>query len=102
MAAHNCVPPRLSLAKGGGLGKVAPTAIGPTSEQSANGVVDLVAADDFEAVALAKRYLESDAYAARRASGLARENSLDDSQLRRPPMIRVDSLTSVRTDGPSP
>ena len=41
---------------------------------------------------------KSPAHAARRASGLARENSLDDSQLRRPPMIRVDSLTSVRTD----
>ena len=29
---------------------------------------------------------------------LEREASLDDSALRRPPMIRVDSLTSVRTD----
>ena len=46
-----------AMIEGGGLGKVAPTAIGPTSEQSANGVVDLVAADDLEAVALAKRYL---------------------------------------------
>ena len=45
---------------------------------------------------------KSPAHAARRASGIAREASLDDSQLRRPPMIRVDSLTSVRTDGPSP
>ena len=45
---------------------------------------------------------KSPAHAARRASGLAKEASLDDSALRRPPMIRVDSLTSVRTDGPSP
>ena len=36
--------------------------------------------------------------AARRASGIEREATLDDSALRRPPMIRVDSLTSVRTD----
>ena len=41
---------------------------------------------------------KSPAHAARRASGLAKEVSLDDSALRRPPMIRVDSLTSVRTD----
>ena len=45
---------------------------------------------------------KSPAHAARRASGVEREASLDDSALRRPPMIRVDSLTSVRTDGPSP
>ena len=45
---------------------------------------------------------KSPAHAARRASGVAREATLDDSALRRPPMIRVDSLTSVRTDGPSP
>ena len=45
---------------------------------------------------------KSPAHAARRASGIEREASLDDSALRRPPMIRVDSLTSVRTDGPSP
>ena len=41
---------------------------------------------------------KSPAHAARRASGIEREASLDDSSLRRPPMIRVDSLTSVRTD----
>ena len=41
---------------------------------------------------------KSPAHAARRASGVEREATLDDSSLRRPPMIRVDSLTSVRTD----
>ena len=41
---------------------------------------------------------KSPAHAARRASGVEREATLDDSALRRPPMIRVDSLTSVRTD----
>ena len=41
---------------------------------------------------------KSPAHAARRASGIEREATLEDSQLRRPPMIRVDSLTSVRTD----
>ena len=41
---------------------------------------------------------KSPAHAARRASAQEASESLDDSQLRRPPMIRVDSLTSVRTD----
>ena len=45
---------------------------------------------------------KSPAHAVRRASAQEASESLDDSALRRPPMIRVDSLTSVRTDGPSP
>jgi acetyl-CoA carboxylase carboxyltransferase component len=45
------------MIEGGGLGVFAPTAIGPIDVQRANGVVDLVAADEAEAVELAKRYL---------------------------------------------
>jgi acetyl-CoA carboxylase carboxyltransferase component len=46
-----------AMIEGGGLGVVTPDEIGPIDVQWANGVVDLVAADDAEAVALARRYL---------------------------------------------
>jgi acetyl-CoA carboxylase carboxyltransferase component len=45
------------MIEGGGLGVHAPGDVGPIDMQYANGVVDLRAADDAEAVALAKRYL---------------------------------------------
>ncbi len=46
-----------AMIEGGGLGVHAPGDVGPIDMQYANGVVDLRAADDAEAVALAKRYL---------------------------------------------
>ena len=46
-----------AMIEGGGLGTFAPEAIGPIGVQAANGVVDVVAADDADAVRLAKRYL---------------------------------------------
>ena len=46
-----------AMIEGGGLGVFAPTAVGPIDVQRSNGVVDLVAADEAEAVELAKRYL---------------------------------------------
>jgi acetyl-CoA carboxylase carboxyltransferase component len=46
-----------AMIEGGGLGVHAPGDVGPIEVQYANGVVDLRAADDAEAVALAKRYL---------------------------------------------
>jgi acetyl-CoA carboxylase carboxyltransferase component len=46
-----------AMIEGGGLGIYAPNEVGPIEMQWANGVVDLRAADDAEAVALAKRYL---------------------------------------------
>jgi acetyl-CoA carboxylase carboxyltransferase component len=45
------------MIEGGGLGVHDPADIGPIDVQHTNGVVDLRAADDAEAVALAKRYL---------------------------------------------
>jgi acetyl-CoA carboxylase carboxyltransferase component len=42
---------------GGGLGDVAPDAVGPISVQSPNGVVDVVVADEAEAVAVTKRLI---------------------------------------------
>jgi acetyl-CoA carboxylase carboxyltransferase component len=46
-----------AMIEGGGLGVHAPEEVGPIGVQYANGVVDLRAADDAEAVALARRYL---------------------------------------------
>ncbi|HWE71338.1 MAG TPA: carboxyl transferase domain-containing protein [Acidimicrobiales bacterium] len=46
-----------AMIEGGGLGVVAPDDIGPIEVQTANGVVDLVADDDADAVRLAQRYL---------------------------------------------
>ena len=46
-----------AMIEGGGLGTYRPEEVGPLDVQVANGVVDLVAADDAEAVDLARRYL---------------------------------------------
>jgi acetyl-CoA carboxylase carboxyltransferase component len=46
-----------AMIEGGGLGVHEPQDVGPIDVQHANGVVDLRAGDDAEAVALAKRYL---------------------------------------------
>ncbi|HYB24169.1 MAG TPA: carboxyl transferase domain-containing protein, partial [Solirubrobacteraceae bacterium] len=46
-----------AMIEGGGLGSYEPSEVGPIDVQHANGVVDLRAADDAQAVALAKRYL---------------------------------------------
>jgi len=46
-----------AMIEGGGLGVVAADEIGPVAMQQANGVVDMVVADEAEAVVMAKRYL---------------------------------------------
>ena len=46
-----------AMIEGGGLGVFAPTEVGPIDVQRANGVVDVVVADEAEAVDVAKRYL---------------------------------------------
>ncbi|MFE2060946.1 carboxyl transferase domain-containing protein [Streptomyces sp. NPDC059467] len=46
-----------AMIEGGGLGVFRPEEVGPLSVQVPNGVVDLVAADEAEAVRLARRYL---------------------------------------------
>ncbi|HYN31206.1 MAG TPA: carboxyl transferase domain-containing protein [Ilumatobacteraceae bacterium] len=46
-----------AMIEGGGLGVFEPTAIGPIDVQRANGVVDVVVADEAEAVEVAKQYL---------------------------------------------
>jgi len=46
-----------AMIEGGGLGVFPPTAIGPIDVQRRNGVVDVVVADEAEAIAVAKTYL---------------------------------------------
>ena len=46
-----------AMVEGGGLGVFAPEQIGPSAVQSANGVIDLLVADETEAAALARRCL---------------------------------------------
>ena len=46
-----------AMIEGGGLGVFEPTAIGPIEVQRANGVVDVVVADEAEAVRVAKQYV---------------------------------------------
>ncbi len=46
-----------AMIEGGGLGVFTPEEVGPVSVQSPNGVIDVVVADEEEAVAVAKQYL---------------------------------------------
>ena len=46
-----------AMIEGGGLGVFHPDKVGPTSVQSRNGVIDIVVADEAEAVRVAKQYL---------------------------------------------
>ncbi|MCU1360474.1 MAG: putative acyl-CoA carboxylase beta chain [Ilumatobacteraceae bacterium] len=46
-----------AMIEGGGLGVFAPTEVGPIEVQRANGVVDIVVADEAEGVRVAKQYL---------------------------------------------
>jgi len=46
-----------AMIAGGGLGEVAPEAIGPLTTQAGNGVVDVIAADEAEATALTRKLL---------------------------------------------
>jgi acetyl-CoA carboxylase carboxyltransferase component len=46
-----------AMIEGGGLGTVAPEAVGPMDVQTRNGVVDLLVADEAAAVAAARQYL---------------------------------------------
>lgn len=46
-----------AMIAGGGLGEVAPDDVGPAASQSVNGVIDLLVADEAEAVAAAKKLL---------------------------------------------
>ena len=45
------------MIEGGGLGAVAPTEVGPSDIQFSNGVIDLLAEDEADAVATTKKLL---------------------------------------------
>jgi acetyl-CoA carboxylase carboxyltransferase component len=46
-----------AMIEGGGLGQYDPDEVGPSAVQNANGVIDVLVADEAEAVATARRYL---------------------------------------------
>ena len=46
-----------AMIEGGGLGKFTPEEVGPVSMQAPNGVIDIVVADELEAVRVAQRYM---------------------------------------------
>lgn len=46
-----------AMIEGGGLGVVAPEAVGPSDVQSRNGVIDVLVEDEAEAIAVARQYL---------------------------------------------
>ena len=46
-----------AMIEGGGLGQFDPDEVGPSAVQNANGVIDVLVADEAEAVAVARRYL---------------------------------------------
>ncbi|HEY2769476.1 MAG TPA: carboxyl transferase domain-containing protein [Solirubrobacteraceae bacterium] len=62
-----------AMIAGGGLGDVAPDDVGPVDTQSRNGVVDVVAADEREAIALTKRLLSY--FQGRREPGTAADQT---------------------------
>ncbi len=80
-----------AMIEGGGLGVFAPTDIGPIEVQGSNGVVDVVVADEAEAVAVAKRYLayfqgRTEAWSAPDQIGAARRRAARSApRLRHPP-----------------
>ena len=68
-----------AMIEGGGLGVVSPHEIGPVSVQRANGVIDIVVADESQATATAKRYLEYFAVHADNAAETATTEATDAS-----------------------
>jgi acetyl-CoA carboxylase carboxyltransferase component len=64
------------MIEGGGLGVVDPDDIGPVEVQTRNGVIDILAPDEHEAVAAAKQYLS---YFRAHTDGAAEERRVNDS-----------------------
>ena len=91
-----------AMIEGGGLGVFAPKEVGPIEVQRANGVVDIVVADEVEAVAVAKQYLsyfqgEVDDVGVRGPSAAPRRHPARPvAQLRRPHRHRVCCSTPAR------
>ena len=97
-----------AMIEGGGLGVFMPEEIGPVDVQARNGVVDLVAEDEAEAIALAKRYIRYfqgeetswEAADARRLRHLIPENRRRVYDIREviETLCDVDSVLELRRD----
>ncbi|HEX7385027.1 MAG TPA: carboxyl transferase domain-containing protein, partial [Burkholderiaceae bacterium] len=88
-----------AMVEGGGLGAYPPEAIGPAEVQSANGVIDVLVADEAQAVAVAKQFLALLAGPAERweaADALALREALPESRVRSYDMRRVLALVADR------
>ena len=81
-----------AMIEGGGLGRFHPDEVGPVSVQAANGVIDVLVADEAAAVAAAKQYLGY-------FQGRWRTGTCADQQLLRAPSRRTGSgsTTSARS-----
>lgn len=97
-----------AMVEGGGLGVYAPEQIGPATSQSANGVLDLVVADEAAAVVAAQQYLsyfqgrvsQWQAPAAQALRAVVPENRLRvyDSRAALQGLVDVGSLMVLRAD----
>jgi acetyl-CoA carboxylase carboxyltransferase component len=98
-----------AMIEGGGLGIVAPFEIGPVSDQSANGVLDIVVADENQAILAAKKVLRvmtgsTSAHAERHDSALLRglvpDNRREIYDMRAVLSVAfdVDSMVELRSD----
>ncbi|MGE5115837.1 MAG: acyl-CoA carboxylase subunit beta, partial [Betaproteobacteria bacterium] len=86
-----------AMVEGGGLGAFAPEAIGPSVVQAANGVIDVLVADEAQAVAVAKQYLgclHGRAERWRAPDPLALRDALPESRARSYDMRRVLALVA--------
>jgi acetyl/propionyl-CoA carboxylase alpha subunit/acetyl-CoA carboxylase carboxyltransferase component len=97
-----------AMIEGGGLGVFKPGEVGPVDMQRRNGVIDIVVADEAEAVAVAKRYLsyfqgpvaDFEAHDPRQLRGLIPENRMRVYEIREviDQLADVDSVLELKPD----
>ena len=81
-----------AMIAGGGLGDVDPDEVGPVAMQAGNGVIDIVAADEAEATAIAKRllgYFQGDAPVAGEADQATLRELIPERQRRAYPVAPI-------------
>ena len=86
-----------AMVEGGGLGKFAPEAIGPSSVQSANGVIDILVDDEAAAVRATKRYLS---FFAQATSSSVASPPVSSPPVASPPVWRCADQTLLRSAVP--
>ena len=89
-----------AMIEGGGLGSVAPTEIGPSDIQVANGVIDLLTENEAEAVAAAKTMLGLSAATSATApeTDVIRSNPVNDSNIASTPRLKKNTTKKVITE----